>query len=380
MIYFNADYNSESDKQLVSQLASAQQEVQNYVRSFINALEEDRKSLFFGSLLRSFFLALATAFILWLSIRKKIGNTIVLILIGLLAFFDVMSIDTKYLNSDNYQDEEVFNGSFSPTPADLQILKDTTYYRVFDVRQGLNVALGMQGALPSYFHNSIGGYHPAKLSIYQDLIQHQLSKFPGNLSAINMLNTKYIIQSDQSGQASVYTNPDALGAAWFVNDVRFENSPSAVMQALNNFNPRDTAILFEKDKQLIKNSVGRDSAAFIQLIKNDNDEITYRSNSNSDKFAVFSEIFYNKGWKAFIDDKEAPIVRTNYVLRGLSIPAGQHNIKFIFHPGSYYTGKSISLIAGIMVLLSLLAAAFFTYKKREVNPTVKDKKFSSKNA
>jgi hypothetical protein len=251
-------------------------------------------------------------------------------------------------------------------------MQDTSYYRVFDTRQGLSVALGMQGALPSYFHKSIGGYHPAKLSIYQDLIQNQLSKFPNNLQVINMLNTKYIIQADQSGQANVFTNPDALGAAWFVNAVRYEDNAGAVMNALSNFNPGDTAIVFAANKNLVSYAPSQDSAATIRLIKNDNDEITYQSASAVNRFAVFSEIFYDKGWKAFIDGEETPIVRTNYVLRGLSVPAGQHEIRFVFHPASYYTGKTISLIAGILVLLSLLAAAIYSYKTRTTSNTKQD--------
>jgi hypothetical protein len=364
LIYMSADYKSEGDEQLLRQVSTAPADVQNYIRSFLNALQDDRQSLFFGSLLRSFLFIAAAAFIVWLSVRKKINNTLALVVIGLLAFIDVMVINTKYLNSENYQDEEEYQSTFTPTAVDAQILQDTSYYRVFDTRQGLAVALGSQGALPSYFHKSIGGYHPAKLSIYQDLIQNQLSKFPNNLPVINMLNTKYIIQADQSGQASVYTNPDALGAAWFVNAVHFENNAAAVMNALNNFNPRDTAIVFAADKALVSNAPAQDSTATIGLIKNDNDEIIYQSNSLATRFAVFSEIFYDKGWKAFIDEKETPIVRTNYVLRGLTVPAGQHEIRFVFHPASYYTGKTVSLIAGILVLLFLFAAAIYSYKTR----------------
>ena len=367
LIYVTADYRSENDTQLLSQVSTAQDQVKEYVRSFINGLEEDRKSLFFGSLMRSLFLMAVAGFILWLRVRNKIKNGLTFILIGLLAFIDVMAVNAKYLSGENYQESEEYQANFTPTAADTQILQDTSYYRVFDLRQGLGVALGMQGALPSYFHKSIGGYHPAKLSIYQDLIQHQLSRFPNSLPVINMLNTKYIIQADGSGQATVYTNPDALGAAWFVKGMRFEGSPSAVMNALSNFNARDTAILFTKDQSLVNSITAQiDSATSIRLIKNDNDEILYSSSSASNAFAVFSEVYYDKGWKAYIDGKEAPIVRTNYVLRGLSVPAGQHQIRFVFHPDSFYTGKTISLIAGIIVLLSLVIAAWQLYRKRNV--------------
>jgi hypothetical protein len=227
------------------------------------------------------------------------------------------------------------------------------------------VATGLQGALPSYFHKSIGGYHAAKLSIYQDLIAHQLNNFPNCLPVINMLNTKYIIQADQQGKEQVYTNPDALGAAWFVKSVRFENTPSAVMNALTNFNPKDTAIVFASDKSLVP-AISPDSSATIRLIKNDNDVVTYQSSSASPGFAVFSEVFYSHGWKAYIDGKETPIIRTNYVLRGLSIPAGQHEIRFEFKPASYYTGNTVSLIASIVILLALILAGWQVYKQTRI--------------
>jgi hypothetical protein len=177
-----------------------------------------------------------------------------------------------------------------------------------------------------------------------------------------MLNTKYIIQKDQQGQDQVFPNPEALGAAWFVKGFRFENDPASVMNALSNFNPRDTAVLFASDKSAVPATLAADSAGTIQLLYNDNDEVSYRSSSTAPRFAVFSEVFYNKGWKALIDGKETPIIRTNYVLRGLMIPAGQHQIQFIFHPASYYTGQTLTLIASIIILLALIAAAYFTFR------------------
>lgn len=365
LIYMNSDYRSEGDKQLLSQVSSAQDQVKEYVRNFINAMKDDRKALFFGSLIRSFLFIAAAAFMLWLFIKKNIQKTILLSIIGVLAFIDVMSIDTKYLNSDNYQDEADYENNFTPSAIDTQILQDTSNYRVFDLRQGVQAAFN-QGALNSYFHNSIGGYHPAKLSIYQDLIEHQLYNFPQSLPVINMLNTKYIIQTDQQGKAQVFTNPNALGAAWFVKGVRYESTPVAVMNALSYFNPKDTAILFTADQKMVSTVSNADSSATIRLLKNDNDEITYQSSSPVNGFGVFSEVYYDKGWKAYIDGKETPIIRTNYVLRGLSIPAGQHQIQFVFHPASFYTGQKVSLIAGILVLLSLLVAAVHTYRKRQI--------------
>lgn len=363
IIYFTADFTSEGDRNLVSQTASVPDQVKGYVSTFLSALKDDRRDLFMGSLLRSFlFIALAAA-VLWYFIRKNASPFFVIGVIGVLAFIDVMGIDVKYLNSNNYQDSFEYETGFNPTPVDTQILQDTSYYRVFDVRQGLGAALGLGYALPSYFHNSVGGYHPAKLSIYQDLIERQLSRFPQSLPVFHMLNTKYIIQKDAQGVDQVYNNPDALGAAWFVKGVRFENGAAEVMNALSNFNPKDTAVLFAADRNNV--SAGAvDSAAQVQLLYNNNDEVAYMTNAATAGFAVFSEIFYSKGWKAYIDGKEAPIVRTNYVLRGLSVPAGNHQIKFQFKPASYYTGNTISTIASILVFVYLALAAWQLYKNR----------------
>jgi hypothetical protein len=374
LIYMSADYKSEGDKALLQQLASAPDQAKGYVRSFFDALKEDRKNLFFGSLIRSFFFIAAAAFMIWLSIKKNTQKLTVLAVIGLLAFIDVMAIDTRYLNSEHYQDEAEYQANFTPSPADAQIMQDTSYYRVFDLRQGMGAALGLGYALPSYFHKTIGGYHPAKLSIYQDLIEHQLSKFPQSLPIVSMLNTKYIIQKDQTGKDQVYTNPDALGAAWFVKSIKYEATPSAVMNALTDFHPKDTAVLFSADQKLVSISPQMDSAATIHLLKNDNDEVTYQSSSTTNNFAVFSEVFYDKGWKAYIDGKETPIIRTNYVLRGLVIPAGNHQIRFVFHPTSYYTGEKISLFAGIIIFLALIAAAFHLYRTRNAKQVELTKK------
>ena len=370
MIYFSLDFKSEGDKNLIAQTASAPQEVKTYVSSFVNALKDDRQSLFLGSLLRSLFFVAAAAALVWLRIRKNIAPGFLFGAIGLLAFIDVISIDTRYLNSDSYQEESEYEATFTPTPSDVQILQDTSYYRVFDLRQGISAALGSGYALPSYFHKSIGGYSAAKLSIYQDLIERQLSRFPQSMNVVNMLNTKYIIQTDQSGKDQVYTNSDALGAAWFVKAVREEKSASEVMNALTNLNPKDTAIIFAKDKDLVTvDGNNADSSSTIKLIKNDNDVVTYEANAATGRFAVFSEVFYDKGWKAYVDEKQVPIIRTNYMLRGLVIPAGHHNIRFEFRPASFYTGETIATIANLIIYMFMAAAIFVIYRKR--NPEVK---------
>lgn len=362
LVYMSVDFTAEYDRQLLSQTGSAPDQVKDYINNYVNALKDDRKSIFMSSLIRSILFMAVAALMVGLFIKNKIKSTVALGVIGVFAFIDVMAVNSKYLNADNYQDEMDYENSFTASNADKQIMQDTAYYRVFDLRQGLGTLT--YGAMTANYHNSIGGYHPAKLSIYQDLIENQLSKFPQSLPVVNMLNTKYIIQADQQGNEQVIPNPAALGHAWFVKGLRFENSARAVMDALGNFSPSDTAILFQNAQSLVQNIQPATDDASITLLNNDNDVAIYRSNSSTNSFAVFSEVYYEDGWKAYVDGKETPIIRTNYVLRGIVIPAGQHEIKFEFHPASFYTGETVALIAGLMIFLGLLSAAFMEYRKK----------------
>lgn len=364
LIYFNSEFLSTTDKEVSKQLSSIPDQLQEPIRQLTNAIKDDRKSLFMSSLGRSFMYMAAAALILWLSIRKKIATWMVLAVVGVFSFIDLMSVDSKYLNADSYTDEMEYNQTyFTPSEVDKQILSDTSFYRVLDRRQ----RQGTGGAMTSYFHRSVEGYHPAKLSIYQDLIEHQLSK-PQSTHILNMLNVKYILYSGEQGQDAASINTQNLGAAWFVKAVRFEPTPQALMDALTNFNPKDTALVFTKDQQLVK-AGPVDSAASIQLIKNYNDSIVYRSNSSAPGFGVFSEVYYDLGWKAYMDGKEVPIIRTNYVLRGVSIPAGQHEIRFVFKPSSYYNGQNLAMVAGIFGWLLIIGAAIQTYRASKVRKT-----------
>ena len=370
LVYFSSDFTSNADKSLlkqISEIPDAQQKTQidQQARSFINGLREDRKSLFMGDIFRSLLFILPVAGLIWLSIRKRITGTVLLAVTGVLAFIDVIIIDNQYLNSERYEDKEEYETTFRASPTDEAILKDKGYYRVLDVSRGITGAFN-SGALTSYFHKSIGGYHPAKLSIYQDLIEKQLYNYPNCVPVINMLNTKYVIAANQQGQTFVMPNPEALGACWFVNAVAFKNGPAEVMNALTNFSPKDTAVVDVADKALVKYSTTADSAATIELVNNDNDFVEYKvNNSSADRFAVFSEVFYDAGWKAYIDGKETPIVKTNYVLRGLSVPAGSHKITFEFKPASFYSSTKIAIASSAIAWLLLLAAIGFAVKNRD---------------
>lgn len=371
-LYHNFDYTTATDLQLLKQAGGAK--FIEHIRAFVNGLKEDRQSLFRGSLVRSFLFITAAALAIGFQMKKKIRPDIVLGLVGILAFVDVMGMDMEYLNNDNYQQAGEYQKNFSPTPADAEILQDKGYYRVFDLRDSATNALNY-GAMTAWFHHSIGGYHAAKLKIYEDLINYQLLNYPNCQPVIDMLNTKYIILNTSGSSDSVYKNPGALGPVWFVKTVQFLPAPLAVMNALTRFDPKDTAILFEADrKQVVKQLStaplpGNPDSASIQLVKNDNDVILYRSDTRTDRFAVFSEIFYNRGWHAWIDDKEAPIIRTNYVLRGLTVPAGRHSIRFVFRPQSYYMGRQMQWMASLLLILLVVAAIFVYAQDRKLSGT-----------
>ncbi|MBI2282402.1 MAG: YfhO family protein [Bacteroidetes bacterium] len=372
LVYVTADFSGEPDKVLlqnINTITDAQQKaaIEPPIRAFLNGLKQDRQNLFMGDLLRSLLFILVPALAIFLFIKKKITALTVTLAVGLFAFIDVMVIDTKYLNADNYTEASDYEDRFKPGQVDQQITKDTGYYRVLDVSQGIAAAFN-GGPLTAYFHNSIGGYHPAKLSIYQDLIEKQLYQFPNCLPVLDMLNTKYIITSAQQNgqQLMAQQNPEALGATWFVSTLTYKKGPAEVMKELTNFNPKDTAILDEADRKNLVANATRDSSAFIKLVYNDNDIIEYKSSSKNTEFAVFSEIFYDGGWIATIDGKETPIVRTNYVLRGLQVPAGEHRIVFEFKPASFHTSNRAAIGASAFIWLMLIGAVIITLRKPKV--------------
>ena len=345
MLYFSFNYVAANDEGFKAQLTKAFG-TEDAARSFYKVLLQDRQNLFGYDLFRSFIFVVLTAGVLWLFIKNKIKYIYALGAIAILSTVDIIAVSNRYLNENSFQDSDSIDESnFKPTQADALILKDTSYYRV------LNLSLDVfNDALTSYHHHSIGGYHPAKLSIYEDLLNFQLRKQPMNFKVLDMLNAKYIIVGNpQTNQPQVQQNPEALGACWFVKAVQFEKGPAQVMKALNTFNPKDTAIVEEKFKSDINISA---------------DFIEYQSISSQNQFAVFSEIFYDRGWKAYIDDKEAPIIQTNYVLRGLVVPSGKHKITFEFKPESYYSSSRYAVISSGLIWLLLIGAVAQSFRKR----------------
>ncbi len=359
--YFSFDFLSDANKEFIKYVGTQNQpQLVELMNSFFDALVEDREGMMMGSILRTLAYMAIAAGILFLLIRQTLKPVMAVGALALLAFIDVIAIDVNYLNKDNFREVEENDLVFQKTPADEQLLADKSVYRVLNVGPDR-----FQENLTSYHHNSVGGYHPAKLRIYQDLIERQLSKQPPNEAVLDMLNTKYLVQKDEQGRTGNFApRPTALGPAWFVSNVEFVKTADEEMAALDSLRPRETAIVRETYKDKVTNMGGADSAGRITLVKHDNEEISYTAESSTGGFAVFSEVFYDRGWRAFIDGKEAPIVRTNYVLRGLSVPAGKHEIRFSFEPVSHKTGTMIGIVANILTLLVIVWAAWLYYRTR----------------
>jgi len=360
MLYMSFDYKSDGDGRILNSLNQMTQGNTDVTNSFYNALKQDRQSLFGSDLLRSLLFAAAAFATLWLLVKAKIKPVYAMITILLLSSIDLIAEGRRYLNNDSFTEQETVDESyFKPSQADIEIMKDTGYYRVFNLTQ----SDPFSDALTSYFHNSVGGYHPAKLSIVEDLLNYQLRKQPLNIHILDMLNTKYVIVPGQQNQPVAQQNPGALGPCWFVKAIDFKKGPTDVMKRMNNFDPKDTAVIEDTFKKYIPFIPTPDSTAYIRLIKNDNDAITYQCSSSTNQYAVFSEIYYDRGWKAYIDNKEVPIIQTNYVLRGLAIPAGNHSIRFEFKPASYYDSVKFTIAGSVLGWLAIIAALIQWYRK-----------------
>lgn len=335
----------------------AQMQAQQFASGFVDAIQEDRKSMYLKDMLRNTVLIGLSFLLIWLFVQGKIKSGLALASLTIISSLDLLGIANRYLDRESYVDESTYENTFAMTQADAQIKQDTGYYRVFN-----QTVPPFDESLPSYYHNTIGGYHPAKLAIFQDLYEQQLSK--GNMQAFNMLNTKYfIVANPQDGKPIPQINSAAFGHAWLVKHILYVKDGKDEMKAMDSINLRDTAIVQDKFKPLITAAPQMDSTASIRLVENRNDDITYDFNAATPQFAVFSEIYYPGGWKATIDDKPAEIIKVNYALRGLSVPAGKHTIKFHFDPDSYRLGNTLVLWSSIFVYVLLILGGFMLWRR-----------------
>ena len=352
------------------------------IDGFISNLEIARMSIFKMSCLRTIAFIVIGAGLIWIyASAKKMSKYILYGGVALLILIDLVPIDRRYLNTKNFVAKSKVDVPFEATNCDNMILQDTTKdYRVLSLVTG-DFA---RDASASYYHKSIGGYHAAKLRRYQDLIDYHLTQerdrlvktLQGNvpdsvlvstlygLTSLNMLNTKYFIYNPD---AHPLRNPAALGNAWFVKNVKMVANADEEIKAMDNFYPANTAVVdkrFETELSTFKGN--KDTQSSIKLTDYKPNYLTYESkNLKTDQLAVFSEIYYSRGWNAYIDGKKAPYFRANYVLRAMMVPAGDHKIEFKFEPRSFYTGEKISFAGSVLLLLFIGISLFFEFRKKK---------------
>ncbi|WP_247233802.1 YfhO family protein [Telluribacter sp. SYSU D00476] len=355
-------FRGNNDPQFIDSLTQSTQN-RAFAEEIMRAIVQDRTSMLRGDAFRSAIFILLAAGIIWLWSKEKIKAALVYPSLLILVIIDMFGVSKRYLNNDDFVSKQAAQSIFSPNPADQQILQDPDpNFRVLDVMRNT-----FNNAEASYYHKSIGGYHGAKLRRYQELIENQIAKQNANPGILNMLNTKYIITPGQEGTPVAQPNPDALGHAWFVDRYVLVPNADAEMKALDTIQPRRTAVLDNRfASQLQGLTIRSDSANSIRLTSYKPNELVYESNASSDQLAVFSEIYYNvrDEWKVTIDGQPAEMLRANYVLRALRVPAGKHTITFRFEPVSVSAGFTVELISSIL-LLALIGGAFYVNARRK---------------
>ncbi len=331
---------------------------QNYGPDFIDAIKEDRKNIFVEDTMRTLILVLLSASIIFLYIKEKLKKSYALVIFSILILFDLVVVDKRYVNNDDFVSAIQVNKPFQANELDTEILKDTTHFRVYDMISG--------PSKPSYFHNSLNGYNAAELKRYSELFDFYIGTNDMNFNVIDMLNTKYIIAQNKEG-AFIYPNKDANGNAWFVSKLKTVETANEEILALDSLNTKKQAVINSKwiNKENISTTFMVDSTSSISLIKYQPNYLKYKSNSVYKGFMVFSEIYYPHGWQAFIDGQAVNHVNVNYVLRGMEVPAGEHIIEFKFEPQVIKTGSSIALASSVLVAILVILGLLYQFKQKK---------------
>ncbi len=357
-------FKSSSHQALIAQLTSFARGDAAMANAMANALVQDRISAARADAIRSLLFVIISFGFIWAFLKQKVSITTLSIAFLILMLADLWTIDKRYLKDEEFVDKQDAPQA-QPRPVDQQILLDKDPdFRVIDLTQTL-----LQDATTPYFYKSIGGYSAARLKRYNELVENQFTKRI-NKNVLDMLNTKYIINADSTKNLTAVANPTACGHAWFVKTIRYAANPDKEMEALNNFDPKNEAIVDQRYKNIIHETrTSADSTATIKLTKYTPDDLTYQTSSKTSQTAVFSEIYYDKGWKMLIDGIEKPYFRADYVLRAAQIPNGNHKVEFIFHPASYYTGEKISMAGSVLLVLALAGAVYMETRKKKEGAT-----------
>ena len=352
----------------------------------LDYLIDERYGMFKEDSVKAIFYVGAVLGVLFLTMKQKLTQNIALIIIGAVSFFDLWSVNKRYLNNDNFVDKEFVQEPFVTEVSDylvekagdntevqrllaqaemnktLSILteKDKGHYRIFN-----SITSPFNETTTSYFKSSVGGYHAVKLRRYDDLINQYFSETDNKktLNILNMLNTKYILLGSlQELRAEI--NPNANGNAWFVSDIQFVKTPNEEIKAVGEIDNKKTAVVLVEDQKYFEGkNLQSDSTAVIELKNYQPNQLEFKTQSKTPQLAVFSEIYYPKGWKMLIDGKEIPYIKANYLLRAVFVPAGNHEVRMVFEPEVIEKGKIISMSAfGIFLLLSV--GGFLKFRRK----------------
>lgn len=367
-------FEGENDIRLQQQLTQSFQN-EDAARQVLGAIQDDRAAMAMQSgIISLVFIALIFG-LLWAYTQNKLKGQYVAFAVIVLIAIDLIRVDVRYLNEENYVYEDEYEQLFAPRQVDVQVKQmagDDPFYRVLDLSRNT-----YNDAIQSVHHKAIGGYSPAKMEVYQDLIDIHMNGQTFNRQVLNMLNTRFVITTggQQGAQPFVAPNPDANGNAWFVSEIKWVETADEEMLSMNEadpadstntgFNSKETAIVRTKYKDKLEGyNIGKDSNAYVKLTRYGLNDMGYESSNTKDGFAVFSDIYYPYGWEAYIDGEQVDIIKVNYLLRGLKIPAGQHEIEFKFHPQTFYTGDKIAMVSSILLILVTVGSIAVSFRKK----------------
>lgn len=346
-------------------------------------LGEMRAALVQADALRSFLIIAIGLLLLMLYTTGKLRQSFTMAGIAVLCLVDMWNVNKRYLNDAQFVPKSIQTTTFSKTPADELILQDTTLdYRVLNLTTST-----FNENNTSYWHKSVGGYHPAKLRRYQEMIEHHIApemqavysaiaRAGGKMDSVdaskfrvlNMLNTRYfILPAGQQGQTVPILNPYAYGNAWFVDQVQYVNNANEEIDALDTADPAVTAVVDSRFKDALKGLVEshRDSLSTIRLTSYTPNRLVYETDNSGDAVAVFSEIYYPDGWQVSIDGQPAPLGRADYILRALHIPAGKHTVEMRFDPQSLHVTEGIAYTALALMVIGVIAIVWRTQRQKK---------------
>lgn len=359
--YFTVDFTGPADQNFKNSLA--QSSSPEFANKILFALQDDRKSMATKDILRGIFLLGLFSTGIWVYFNKKarLKSRMFYAIAFLLITFDLVGVGKRYFNNEDFAKRPAV--PFTATAIDQEILKDNDpNFKVLNLTTSFS-----NDSRDSYFHKSIGGYHGAKLKKTQELLDHQFTDEEGrlNMEVLNMLNTKYLITNGPEGP-ELHQNPEALGNAWFIKTLKVVPNADEELSELGSFEPSDTAVT-QQNQGLETKSYPADSASTINLIGYAPNRLMYSTHTSQPEYAVFSEIYYrgNQDWKSYIDGQEVPHQKVNYLLRGIEVPAGKHQIVFEFLPRAVSQGKKLDLIGSIGLILLGLGAVYSAYRKKQ---------------